>query len=173
MTLGEKICSLRTAQGRSQSDLAEALEVSRQSVSKWETDASVPDLDRLVSMSRLFGVSLDELVLGETKEETEEAKEPTAEERAAPPVPPVSTMPQRHTQIAVILFCTAGIIGLLGLFLLGGFGLILAIPFLLCGCVVLAFRRHPGLWCLWGCCWLRRGSCERSSGGTSSQRRPW
>lgn len=43
MTLGEKICSLRMAQGLSQSDLAETLEVSRQSVSKWETDASVPD----------------------------------------------------------------------------------------------------------------------------------
>lgn len=147
MTLGEKICSLRTERGLSQSDLAEALEVSRQSVSKWETDASVPDLDRLVSMSRLFGVSLDELVLGETKKE--EAKEPAAEESAAPPVPPVSLVPPRHTQTAVMLFCTAGIMGLLGLFLLGGFGLILAIPFLLCGCVVLASRHHPGLWCLW------------------------
>ena len=39
----------------------EALEVSRQSVSKWETGASVPDLDRLIGMSDLFGVTLDEL----------------------------------------------------------------------------------------------------------------
>ena len=44
MTLGEQIVKLRTARGISQADLAEAMEVSRQSVSKWETGASVPDL---------------------------------------------------------------------------------------------------------------------------------
>ena len=45
MTLGERICAQRTAHHLSQTDLADALGVSRQSVSKWETDASVPDLD--------------------------------------------------------------------------------------------------------------------------------
>lgn len=148
MTLGEKICSLRMAQGLSQSDLAETLEVSRQSVSKWETDASVPDLDRLVRMSRLFGVSLDELVLGETKEEEtkEAAAEPSAEQHTVPPVPSV---PPRHTQTAVILFCAAGVVALLGLLVAGVLGLVLAVPFLLCGCIVLMSRRHPGLWCTW------------------------
>lgn len=42
----------------SQGDLAEVLEVSRQSVSKWETDSSVPDLDKLIKLSQLFGVTL-------------------------------------------------------------------------------------------------------------------
>ena len=56
MTLGARISALRTARGLSQSQLAEALEVSRQSVSKWETDASVPDLDRLVKLAELFGL---------------------------------------------------------------------------------------------------------------------
>ena len=50
MTLGERICAQRTAHHLSQTDLADALGVSRQSVSKWETDASVPDLDKLVKM---------------------------------------------------------------------------------------------------------------------------
>ena len=45
----------------SQSDLAEALEVPRQSISKWETDSSVPELDKLVRLSECFGVTLDEL----------------------------------------------------------------------------------------------------------------
>ena len=64
MTLGEKICRLRKARGLSQGDLADTLGVSRQSVSKWETDSSVPDLDKLVALSRRFGVTLDELVCG-------------------------------------------------------------------------------------------------------------
>ena len=143
MTLGERICALRMAQGLSQSDLAEALEVSRQSVSKWETDASVPDLDRLVSISSLFHVSLDELVLGESKEEPSEKEEVRS---TAPVVPPT---PHQHTQTALILFCTAGVVALLGLLLAGAFGLLLAIPCLLCGCIVLMSRRHPGLWCTW------------------------
>ena len=61
MSLSEKILSLRTQLGLSQEELAEQLEVSRQSVSKWETGQSVPDLDKLIKLSDLFGVTLDEL----------------------------------------------------------------------------------------------------------------
>lgn len=155
MTLGERICVLRTARGLSQSDLAEALEVSRQSVSKWETDASVPDLDRLVGMSRLFQVSLDQLVLGETGTETPPNGEAPAEETA--PHGGVDRLPMgrapdiltRHSLAAVILLCTAGMMALLGLLLAGGWGLLLGTPFLLCGMVVLVSHRHPGLWCFW------------------------
>ena len=64
MSLGTNISRLRAEKHLSQGDLAEALGVSRQSVSKWETDSSVPDLDKLVKLSRVFGVSLDELVMG-------------------------------------------------------------------------------------------------------------
>lgn len=62
MTLGEKICTLRTGKGLSQEDLAQRLEVSRQSVSKWETGQSVPDLEKIIRLADLFGVSVDELV---------------------------------------------------------------------------------------------------------------
>ena len=62
MTLAEKILSLRTERGMSQDDLAEKLEVSRQSVSKWETAQSTPDLDKIIRLADLFGVSVDELV---------------------------------------------------------------------------------------------------------------
>lgn len=68
MTLGKRIYDLRTAKNLSQGDLAEALDVSRQSVSKWETDTSVPDLDKLVKLCDLFEVSMDELVRGERPE---------------------------------------------------------------------------------------------------------
>lgn len=62
MKLGEKIALLRGQNKMSQGDLAEKLEVSRQSVSKWETGASVPELDKLIMMSKLFNITLDELV---------------------------------------------------------------------------------------------------------------
>ena len=65
MNLGENISRLRAARGMSQGDLAEALDVSRQSISKWETGGAVPELDKLMKLSALFGVTLDELVTGE------------------------------------------------------------------------------------------------------------
>lgn len=65
MNLGENIYALRTKNNMSQTDLAHALDVSRQSVSKWENNSAVPDLDRLINMSRLFNVTLDELVFGQ------------------------------------------------------------------------------------------------------------
>ena len=62
MKLNEKIIELRNKYQMSQGDLAEKLNVSRQSVSKWETGASIPDLDKLIAMSELFGITMDELV---------------------------------------------------------------------------------------------------------------
>ena len=64
MTLGQRLTQLRNSKGLSQDALAEAIGVSRQSVSKWETDASIPDLEKLVKLSDFFAVSLDELVKG-------------------------------------------------------------------------------------------------------------
>ena len=58
MSLGTNISRLQAEKRLSQGDLAEVLEVSRQSVSKWETDSSVPDLDKLIKLSQLFGVTL-------------------------------------------------------------------------------------------------------------------
>lgn len=74
MTLGEKIFRLRTEQGLSQETFGEKLGVSRQSVSKWETDQSVPELDKIVAISELFEVTTDYL-LKETEETYGTAKE--------------------------------------------------------------------------------------------------
>ena len=65
MTLGERLTRLRSQAGLSQDALAERLGVSRQSVSKWENGVSTPDLDKLVKLGEVFGVSLDQLVKGE------------------------------------------------------------------------------------------------------------
>lgn len=69
MILAEKITKLRKQNGWSQEDLAMKLNVSRQSVSKWESTASMPDLDKIVKMSELFGVSTDYLLKDEAEED--------------------------------------------------------------------------------------------------------
>ncbi len=61
MGIGRKIFELRTAKNLSQGDLAELLDVSRQSVSKWETDSAIPDLDKLMKLCDVFQVTLDQL----------------------------------------------------------------------------------------------------------------
>lgn len=64
MNLGENIHNYRVSSNMSQTDLANVLEVSRQSVSKWENNSAQPELDKLCKMSSLFDVTLDELVYG-------------------------------------------------------------------------------------------------------------
>lgn len=64
MSLGESIYQYRTAINMSQTSLAEALDVSRQSISKWENNSATPELDKLIKMTQLFHITLDELVFG-------------------------------------------------------------------------------------------------------------
>lgn len=61
MTLGQRIAQYRKATGLSQEVLGERVGVSRQAVSKWETDAAAPDMENLIALARIFGVSLAEL----------------------------------------------------------------------------------------------------------------
>ena len=73
--LAEKIQQLRKQIGLSQEELAEKLNVSRQAVSKWESGACVPEVEKLIELSRLFGVSLDELLQLKSGEEGTEEDE--------------------------------------------------------------------------------------------------
>ena len=61
MTLGQRISTYRKQLGISQEALGERLGVSRQAVSKWETDAAAPDMTNLIALAREFGVSVAEL----------------------------------------------------------------------------------------------------------------
>ena len=68
MILADKIIQLRKRCGMSQDELAELINVSRQSVSKWEGALSVPDLDKILKMSEIFGVSTDYLLKDDIEE---------------------------------------------------------------------------------------------------------
>lgn len=153
MTLGETIHRLRTDRGMSQEELAEALGVSRQSVSKWENGASVPDLDKLVGMSRLFGVTLDQLVCGE-------ARGPESETAAEEPAPARKPEPESGSGLSAgrraagVVLLVLGLLGQLILLFLAGLdslviGPLFTLPFILCGVLCLKARRRLGLWCAW------------------------
>ena len=62
MNLGEKIYELRKQQNLSQEELGDKLNVSRQTISKWERNESTPDLDKIVPLCDLFNLSVDELL---------------------------------------------------------------------------------------------------------------
>ena len=62
MEIGNKINQLRKLSGMTQEQLAEKLNVSRQTISKWESDSTSPDLESIVKISRIFHVSLDDLL---------------------------------------------------------------------------------------------------------------
>ena len=72
MTFAEKLKSNRKQAGMSQEQLAEKLSVSRQAVTKWETDAGIPDIENIMAISALFDISIDELLSNERG-----AKKPT------------------------------------------------------------------------------------------------
>ena len=78
MTLGQRIQELRKQRGMSQEALGDALGVSRQAVSKWEGDNGIPELDTLIAMSRLFEVTVGQLLGVEeaTEQKYETANEP-------------------------------------------------------------------------------------------------
>ena len=84
MILADKIAELRKKNGWSQEELAGQLGVSRQSVSKWESASSIPDLDKILKMSEIFGVSTDYL-LKDSNEPEEEALTPAAPDSAQIP----------------------------------------------------------------------------------------
>lgn len=79
----ERLIRIRQEQGLSQSGLAEALGVSRQAVSRWETGAAMPSAENLFCLSRLYGVPMDELIRGE-EAELEQKTEPPAGTQDAP-----------------------------------------------------------------------------------------
>jgi transcriptional regulator with XRE-family HTH domain len=71
MEFNNRLYQLRKQRGFSQEELASRLNVSRQTVSKWEVGDSTPDMEKLVAMSALFDVSLDQLVLGKEAPQSE------------------------------------------------------------------------------------------------------
>jgi len=71
MTIGEKLLNLRKEKHLSQEEVAEKLGVTRQTISKWETDMSTPDFDKISPLCELYGITADELLTGKKREKEE------------------------------------------------------------------------------------------------------
>ena len=144
MPLSQKILDLRTQRGMSQEELADALSVSRQSVSKWETGQSVPDLDKIIRLADLFGITVDELV-----REGERPEPPKAE----PQVIYVTKEKKGLTRTQKAGVCgevLGAILFLLGLATLGAVTAVIGAALLILGLPLLLAKKHP--WIILG--WL-------------------
>ena len=97
MTFGEKLQKLRKARGWTQEELAQQAGVSRQSLSKWESDAALPDTANVVVLSDLFGVSTDYLLREAASGTTEATPVPAA------PAAPSKRMPHTHLTVGCIM----------------------------------------------------------------------
>ena len=154
MNLGDKIYQQRTEKKLSQGDLAEMLNVSRQSISKWENNTSIPDLDKIVKLSEIFDISLDELIKGKVPVNDQQQITNNQDIHVDSDVLTSLSIKQQtsNTQrlIGIILMCMASFLIILSLFL-GGIlaGLIFASPFIACGLICLFCKKNAGLWCSW------------------------
>lgn len=110
MVLSEKLAALRKEHGYSQLYVAERLNVSRQAISRWEVGSSVPSTENLMELSRLYGVSLDELVGHDAENLTQTA--PDMETVHQEPVPQqqktdVVIIPKKKLYITAAAVCLA------------------------------------------------------------------
>ena len=80
LEIANKLYKLRKKNGLSQEALAEKLGISRQSISKWERAESSPDTDNLISLAKLYNISLDELLLNDAKEIKDEQAQENSED---------------------------------------------------------------------------------------------
>jgi len=144
MNLGEKIYELRTKQNLSQGDLADRMDLSRQSISKWENNTSVPDLENLIQLSEILNVSLDELVKGDDTSSHNPSSSVVQSQQ------PSARAISMQKVIGILLFCMAFLSFLfftLSFDLLNG--LIFSVPFLALGMIYMLSKEFAGLKCCW------------------------
>ena len=98
MNFGEKLTNLRKQKGLSQEELGFELNVTRQTVSKWELGQTTPEMEKLIEMSKIFGVSLDELT---NENEIVNNEVEKIEDR------PINDKPQKNSTLKVILLIFA------------------------------------------------------------------
>ena len=143
MSIGNNIYKLRTAKNLSQGDLADLLDVSRQSVSKWETDAAIPDLDKLIKLCDAFDVSLDEITGRKTNEQT--TIEPQKTETKASSTQKI---------LGYILFAFSLVLILIAIIFGHSVGdylilFITSVSTMVCGLLCLFAGKKAFYWCIW------------------------
>jgi len=152
MSIGQRISELRKSNALSQEYVAERLGVTRQAVSKWETDLSAPDTYNLIALAELFGVSVEYIATGK---QTEQPRPPEPQQPEVPQTPV-------HGKIGVqkilgFILLGAGLLSLILGVLLSGILLLLSVYLIVGGILCLALRKNVGLitaWAFWGMTFL-------------------
>ena len=113
MTIGSRICTLRKEIQLSQEDMAYQIGVTRQAVSKWETDQSAPDAYNLIALAKVLNTSVEFIVTGKVAlEKTIEEKTPTTKNEEQPA--------KKRSNLSIIGFMLLGggiLISIIGMFL--------------------------------------------------------
>lgn len=135
MNLGERIYELRNEKNLSQGDLADALDVSRQSVSKWENNMAVPDLEKLIKLCDIFEISLDELT---GREKIEKSVNSAINQKSA--VEP--------NKIAGYVLLGTTILGAIITLVTAPPAIYLCLPLLICTIICFRVKKHTWFWCL-------------------------
>lgn len=147
MTLGQRIFELRNKQKMSQGDLAEKINVSRQSISKWETDASVPELDKLIMLSDLFNITMDELVRDELPEKDTDEERESTEKRSSETV--VINKQMSTQKIIGCVLLGAGILSIPLILIFQYLGAVFTAFIFISSIICLKVKRHAGLIIFW------------------------
>ena len=140
-TMGERIYALRKQNNMSQGDLADRLEVSRQTVSKWENDSSLPELDKIIRLCELFKVSSDYVLRGITEDTESKEKEQTV-------IKEKTVIIERHTDIKAV-FSTGLIINALFFLFISPKSFYIPLLFGAVASVLLLCKKHPVYFSLW------------------------
>ena len=163
MSIGQRISECRKERSYSQEYVAEKLGVSRQAVSKWETDLSVPDTNNLIGLSELFCVSVEYIATGKKPEPVPQVTPEVRIEYV--PVPQKSSLGVQ--KIVGLIFLTVALLSLLlGILLESLLFLGISILWSVIGGILLAVRRRAWLVLLWtllilaffGICFLTTGN---------------
>lgn len=140
-TMGERIYELRKRNNMSQGDLADRLEVSRQTVSKWENDSSLPELDKIIRLCELFKVSSDYILRGITEDTESKEKEQTV-------IREKTVIIEKHTDIKAV-FSTGLIINALFFLFISPKTFYIPLLFGAVAAVLLSCKKHPVYFSLW------------------------
>lgn len=163
MSIGQRISELRKQRAYSQEYVAEQLGVSRQAVSKWETDLSVPDTNNLIGLSELLGVSVEYLATGRKSEPVPQVTPDVRIEYVPVPQKPVLGL----QKIVGLIFLTVGLLSLLlGMWMESILFLGVGAVLLVTGIIFIAVRRYAWLVLLWtlliltffGVCFMTTGN---------------
>lgn len=128
MNIGEKLFELRREKNLSQEEVADKLNVSRQTVSKWETNQSVPDFDKIMPLCELYGVGVEELLTGKKPEEKTEM---TQEEEDVPTRNEVRRKSAEVVSTSVFLYIFSIVVVIIGITVLNWNPILVSSVFLL------------------------------------------